>query len=124
MAARRGIFLNLHCVRKDDLGQHNILCAGPGLVRDQPVDPRRDGTRLLVGCSHEHLAEVIERYKGPFMDAELWAGKASGLCNSIPKGSMRWMALARKTGLTCDQVRRGAIWQNTQAQRSRARSPG
>ncbi|MFF3516176.1 hypothetical protein [Streptomyces sp. NPDC002573] len=81
-----------------------------------PVDPRLDGTRLLVGCSRGHLAALVDQYEDQtFMPAELWAGKIARTLRQHPKGISE-ADLARETGLTRDQVRLGVIWQNTQAQ--------
>lgn len=81
------------------------------------MDSQFDGARMLVGCSREHLAELVERYKRrPFVDAELWAGKIARVLRQHPQGISE-EDLTRKTGLTHDQIQREVMWQNTEAQR-------
>jgi hypothetical protein len=91
------------------------------LVRDSsavhPVDANFDGKRLVVGCSREHLAELVEQYKRrPFMYAELWAGKITRALRQHPKGISE-EELARETGLSPDEIRHGVTWQNAELQR-------
>jgi hypothetical protein len=91
------------------------------LVRDSSavhaVDPTCDGQRKVIGCSHEHLAELIDRYtRRRFVDAELWAGKVARALRQHPKGISE-EELVRETGLTADQIQRAVMWQNAEAQR-------
>ena len=50
------------------------------------------------------------------MDAELWAGKIARVLRRHPKG-VGEEDLARESGLTHEQIQRGVMWQNTEAQR-------
>ncbi|MFF3910321.1 hypothetical protein ACFYZJ_31225 [Streptomyces sp. NPDC001848] len=82
-----------------------------------PVSHQYDGKRMLVGCSREHLEELVEQYKRrPFLDAELWAGKIARVLRRHPEGISE-EDLARESGLTHEQIQRGVMWQNTEAQR-------
>ncbi|UQW99267.1 hypothetical protein [Streptomyces sp. RerS4] len=57
-------------------GSTELYAVVPESSAVHSVDPRLDGKRMVVGCSREHLAELVEQYKNrPFIDAELWAGK-------------------------------------------------
>ncbi|POX48956.1 hypothetical protein [Streptomyces sp. Ru72] len=91
------------------------------LVRDSSaihaVESKYDGKRMLVGCSREHLEDLVEQYKRrPFVDAELWAGKIARVLRRHPEGVSE-EDLARESGLTHEQIQRGVMWQNTEAQR-------
>ncbi|GGX55570.1 hypothetical protein [Streptomyces noursei] len=85
------------------------------LVRDSSsihaVDAQFDGKRMVVGCTKEHLAELVKQYKHrPFVDAELWAGQ---IARALQKheGRISEEDLAEGTGLTPDQIEAGATWQ-------------
>ncbi|MGX5185744.1 hypothetical protein ACWKT5_23705 [Streptomyces avermitilis] len=81
------------------------------------VDPRLDGRRMVVGCSREHLTQLIEQYKDrPFVDAELWAGKISRAIDTHG-GRISSEELTAETGLTEAQVKLGVLWQNLGALR-------
>lgn len=46
-----------------------------------------DGKRMVVGCTEEHLAELVEQYKHrPFVEPQLWAGK---IARALQKTSLR-----------------------------------
>lgn len=88
------------------------------------VDPRLDGKRMVVGCSREHLAELVEQYKGrPFIDAELWAGKI-GRAIEARGGKVTPEKLTEETGLTEAQIELGMLWQNLGALRWHQRFGG
>jgi hypothetical protein len=79
------------------------------------VDPKFDGKRMVVGCSREHLTELVEQYKRrPFVDEELWAGKIVRAMRKYPERRISEQDLARETGLAPDQVERAVDWQNAQ----------
>lgn len=85
-------------------------------VRDSSVvhafDPKGDGRRLLVGCTSEHLKQLIEQYKRrPFIDAELWAGQIGRAIGHHPQG-ISADELAEETGLNPAQIELGVLWQN------------
>ncbi|GAA3048539.1 AsnC family protein [Streptomyces glomeratus] len=91
------------------------------LVRDSSaihaVDPRLNGKRMLVGCSREHLARLVEQYKcRPFVAAELWAGKIMRALQRHPEGISE-EDLAAETGLSAEQVQRAVMWHNIEARR-------
>ncbi|MGV9566026.1 hypothetical protein [Streptomyces sp. NPDC003480] len=90
------------------------------LIRDSSAiltESKYDGKRMLVGCSREHLDELVEQYKRrPFVDAELRAGKIARVLRQHPEGVSE-EGLARESGLTHEQIQRGVMWQNTEAQR-------
>ncbi|MFJ5220172.1 hypothetical protein ACIP98_36470 [Streptomyces sp. NPDC088354] len=73
------------------------------------VDPRLDGKRMVVGCSREHMAELVAQYKHrPFIDAELWAGKISRAIEAHG-GKVSPEELAEETGLTEEQIEFGVM---------------
>ncbi|MEU6313802.1 hypothetical protein [Streptomyces sp. NPDC047014] len=75
-------------------------------------DPVLDGKRMVVGCSREHLAELVEQYKRrPFVAGELFAGKIARVLEQHPEG-LSEEDLVRETGLTAAQIEVGAMWQN------------
>ncbi|MGW1617426.1 hypothetical protein ACWCQZ_50820 [Streptomyces sp. NPDC002285] len=74
------------------------------------VDPKFDGTRLIVCCSRQHLAELTEQYKHrPFVDAELWQGKIARAIQHHPDG-ISPETLAEETGLNLQQIEAGVTW--------------
>lgn len=76
------------------------------------ADAKFDGKRMVVGCTKEHLAELIGQYKRrPFVDAELWAGKIARALQKY-EGRINEEDLAEETGLTPDQIEAGVMWQN------------
>ncbi|MEU8975899.1 hypothetical protein AB0D11_43105 [Streptomyces monashensis] len=76
------------------------------------VDPKLDGKRMVVGCTKEHLAELVEQYKQrPFVDAELWAGKIARVMQQHPEG-VSDKEMSRETGLKPAQIELGVLWQN------------
>ncbi|MYT25993.1 hypothetical protein GTW69_37960 [Streptomyces sp. SID7760] len=81
------------------------------------VDPRLDGKRMVVGCSREHLAELVAQYeRRPFIDAELWAGKI-GRAIEAHGGVISPEELVEETALTEAQIERAVLWQNLGALR-------
>jgi hypothetical protein len=71
-----------------------------------------DGKRMVVGCTKEHLAELVEQYKHrPFAGAELWSGKIARALQKY-EGQINEEGLAEETGLTPDQIEAGVTWQN------------
>ncbi|MGW2090277.1 hypothetical protein [Streptomyces sp. NPDC001880] len=88
------------------------------------VDPRLDGKRMVVGCSREHLAELVGQYKHrPFIDAELWAGKISRAIEAHG-GRISPEELTKEIGLTEAQIDLGMMWQNLGAVRWHQRFGG
>ncbi|MCW7946706.1 hypothetical protein AAW14_33185 [Streptomyces hygroscopicus] len=91
------------------------------LVRDSSaihaIDPKYDGKRLVVSCSREHLAAVVEQYeRRPFLYAELWAGKITRVLRQHPNG-ISPEDLARETGLNSDEIKHALTWRNIEVQR-------
>ncbi|MEO3976708.1 hypothetical protein [Streptomyces sp. CAU 1734] len=81
------------------------------------VEPTFDGKRWVVGCSREHLAELVEQYRQrQFVDAELWAGQI-GRTIDAHAGKISPEELAEETGLTQAQIELGVLWQNLGALR-------
>jgi hypothetical protein len=81
------------------------------------VDAKFDGKRMVVGCTQEHLRELVEEYKRrPFVEAELWAGQI-GRAIEAHGGRISPEELAEETGLTQDQIELGVLWQNLGALR-------
>lgn len=67
---------------------------------------------MVVGCTKEHLADLVEQYKRrPFIEAELWAGKIARALQKY-EGRINEEDLAEETGLTPDQIEAGVTWQN------------
>ena len=71
-----------------------------------------DGKRMVVGCTQEHLRELVEQYKRrPFVDAELWVGKIDRVMQQHPEGISE-EDLAEATGLDLGQIEAGVMWKN------------
>ncbi|PAZ12913.1 hypothetical protein CLM62_27695 [Streptomyces sp. SA15] len=65
---------------------------------------------MVVGCTQEHLKELVEQYKRrPFVDAELWAGKIGRAMQQHPDG-IDEEDLARETALSPEQIELGVLW--------------
>jgi len=76
------------------------------------VDAKFDGKRMVVGCTKEHLAELVEQYKHrPFIEPQLWAGKIARALDKYG-GQISEEDLARETGLAPDQIEAGVTWQS------------
>lgn len=101
-------------MRDGDPGrQYGLVCAGWDSSAIHTVESKYDGKRLRVRCSREHLAELAEQYKRrPFVDAELWAGKIARVLRQHPESIS-----IRESALTHEQIQRGVMWQNMEAQR-------
>lgn len=68
--------------------------------------------RMVVGCTQEHLKELVEQYKRrPFVDAGPWAGKIGRAMQQHPDG-IDEEDLARETGLSPEQIELAVLWQN------------
>ncbi|MFD7169020.1 hypothetical protein [Streptomyces violascens] len=86
------------------------------------VDARFDGKRMVVGCTKEHLAELVEQYKHRlFIEPQLWAGK---IARALQKhgGRINEEDLAEETGLAPDQIEAGVTWQSLEYPRWRQQS--
>ncbi|MCX2182670.1 hypothetical protein KV205_19355 [Streptomyces sp. SKN60] len=85
-----------------------------GRVRDSssvhPINPARDGQRVLTCCSAAHLAELQQHYRRrPFVNEELWAMKID---RAMRQHSHRLTneQLIRETGLNLIQLEASATW--------------
>ncbi|MFI9361451.1 hypothetical protein ACIG5E_10350 [Kitasatospora sp. NPDC053057] len=86
-----------------------------------PSDPELDGRRVLTACTLEHLAELVEQYRGrPFVPEEQWAGK---VCRTLAaqEEPVPLSLVARMSGLSVQQTVRGVEWHNTRAREWQAR---
>jgi hypothetical protein len=85
------------------------------LADSSAVDPRRpvlDGWRRVVACGPDHLAELVDHYRGrPFDDDELCAYVVARAGRRAP-WELDLAGVAESSGLTLDQVRRGVRWQS------------
>ncbi|HET6354614.1 hypothetical protein [Streptomyces sp.] len=79
------------------------------------VDPAFDGERLVVGCSPEHLAELVKQYdRRPFLEAELLAGKMARAMFRH-SGEVSEDELVAETGLSPEQIEQAVTWHNLEA---------
>lgn len=79
------------------------------------IDPGLDGRRVLIACSLDHLAELVDEYRHrPYAVDELWAGK---VCRALEEngGSLSLPAIAAASRLSEAQVERGVDWHNARA---------
>ncbi|MEV7122199.1 winged helix-turn-helix domain-containing protein [Kitasatospora griseola] len=59
-------------------------------------------------CSREHGRQMVEQYRArPFVEPELWAGKIARALAERP--GLSPVELAEETGLTPEEVERGAF---------------
>ncbi|MFD4139774.1 hypothetical protein [Streptomyces sp. NPDC058572] len=90
------------------------------------VDPAFEGERLVVGCSPEHRAELVEQYeRRPFV-AELWAGRMAWAMFWY-SGEVSEDELVAETGLSPEQIEQAVAWHNVEVERRRKlrdRAPG
>ncbi|MFE6888029.1 STAS domain-containing protein [Streptomyces sp. NPDC057694] len=88
------------------------------IVRDSSSehagDPLLEGTRMVVGCGHGHVAALIEHYGArPYNEVEVWASRIDWILED--KGeSFNGPALADEAGLDLDQLRRAMAWRTGQ----------
>ncbi|MDF9814577.1 hypothetical protein [Streptomyces sp. SPB162] len=85
-----------------------------GLVQDSSAihtrTPARDGRRLVVACSPEHLAVLQQEYRArPYVPEELWAGQIDRAQALQPPPPTR-EALAAATGLSPLEIQRALAW--------------
>ncbi|MCZ4124815.1 hypothetical protein [Streptomyces sp. H39-S7] len=74
-------------------------------------DPDKDGRRLIVVCSPEHLGALRDEYsRRPFVPEELWAGKISRALQGRPGNLIGPEVLAAATGLSVEEIDRAVIW--------------
>jgi len=74
--------------------------------------PALDGWRRVVACTPDHLAELVDHYRGrPFDDDELWANVVARAGRRAP-WELDIGDVVASTGLTLDQVIRGLRWQS------------
>ncbi|MCZ4103785.1 hypothetical protein, partial [Streptomyces sp. H39-C1] len=81
------------------------------------VNAKFDGKRMIVTCSREHLAQLVEQYEQrPFVPEELWTGKIGRALVTHPDG-IRAQELAEETGLDLNQIERAVKWNNRRVRR-------
>ncbi|GAA1913143.1 hypothetical protein GCM10009837_42280 [Streptomyces durmitorensis] len=93
-------------------GQSGVLAlvADSSAVDDHT--PTRDGQRLVVACSPEHLAVLEEVYqRRTFNEEELWAAQIARALR-YRAGRITPEELSERTGLTFGQVVRAITWRN------------
>lgn len=85
-----------------------------GVVPDSSAiharSPARDGRRLVVACSPEHLAILQQEYRSrPYVPEELWAGQIDRALELRPRPLTR-DALSAATGLSPLEIQRALAW--------------
>lgn len=98
-----------------------------GVVRDSSAvharTPARDGRRLIVACSPEHLAALQQEYRArPFVPEELWAGQIDRALAHRPPPPTR-EALSAATGLGTLEIQRALAWKKHRSRRLREQDP-
>ncbi|MFJ8622224.1 hypothetical protein ACIRD3_05195 [Kitasatospora sp. NPDC093550] len=86
-----------------------------------PTDPDLDGKRVLLACSVDHLAALIEEYRHRrFVPEEQWAGK---VCRALADCDepVPISVVARLSGLSEHQAVQGVEWHNARAREWRER---
>ncbi|MER7769470.1 hypothetical protein [Kitasatospora sp. NPDC096140] len=88
------------------------------------TDPDLDGKRVLLACSVDHLATLIEEYRRRrFVPEEQWAGKVSRALADVDE-PVPLSVVARMTGLSEHQAVQGVEWHNARAREWRERYGG
>ncbi|MCZ4118979.1 hypothetical protein [Streptomyces sp. H39-S7] len=85
-----------------------------GVVPDSSVihaqSPARDGRRLVVACSPEHLAVLRQEYRNrPYVPEELWAGQIDRALALQPQALTR-DDLKAAPGLSHLEIQRALAW--------------
>ncbi|MCZ4117935.1 hypothetical protein [Streptomyces sp. H39-S7] len=98
-----------------------------GVVADSSAihagSPARDGRRLVVACSLEHLAALQQEYRArPYVPEELWAGQIDRALALDPPPPTR-EALAAATDLTHLQIQRALAWKKHRTWQLREQNP-
>ncbi|MGW6918184.1 hypothetical protein ACWGB8_30875 [Kitasatospora sp. NPDC054939] len=78
-------------------------------------DPDLDGKRVVMACSVEHLAVLVEQYRRrPFVPEEQWAGK---VCRALARYDepVPLGIVAALSGLSEQQAQLGVDWHNARA---------
>lgn len=98
-----------------------------GVVQDSSAiharSPARDGRRLVVACSPEHLAVLQQEYRTrPYVPEELWAGQIDRAL-APRSGALTRDALAAATGLSHLQIQRALAWKKHRTWQLREQDP-
>ncbi|MDJ0343383.1 hypothetical protein QMK19_19515 [Streptomyces sp. H10-C2] len=93
------------------IGARGRLALVPDSSAIHARDPGKDGQRLIIVCSPEHLASLEEEYRRrPFVAEELWAGKISRALQGHPEDLLTPETLSAATGLSQEEIDRAVIW--------------
>ncbi|MEV7189664.1 hypothetical protein [Kitasatospora sp. NPDC093102] len=79
------------------------------------TEPALDGKRVVLACSVDHLATLIEDYRHrPFVPEEQWAAK---VCRTLARCDepVPLSVVARLSGLSERQAADGVEWHNARA---------
>jgi hypothetical protein len=68
-----------------------------------------DGRRLVAACGAEHVATVRATAR-PWVDEELWAGRLARAERGRPGRPESSHVLARRAGITLEQMERALVW--------------
>ena len=74
-----------------------------------PSEPGMDGRRLVAACGAEHVARLRATAR-PWVDEEFWAGRLARAERGRPGRPESPNVLARRVGITTEQMQRALAW--------------
>ncbi|MFD2467550.1 hypothetical protein [Amycolatopsis silviterrae] len=80
----------------------------PDSSRVDPLDFARHGQRLVYACGDEHMAQLVERARRDWVDAQWWFGLLCQASRSAGQASLA--ELARRARLSDGQVEAALAW--------------
>jgi hypothetical protein len=83
-----------------------------------PTDAGMDGRRLVVACGAEHVAELRAAAR-LWVDEEFWAGRLARAERGRPGRPESAHVLARRAGITTEQMQRALAWRRGDPGRDR-----
>ncbi|MFC5668362.1 hypothetical protein ACFP3U_36055 [Kitasatospora misakiensis] len=102
------------------LGEELLGALVPDSSAVHASDPALDGRRVITACSAEHLAALVDEYRGrPFVPEEQWAAK---VCRALAdyEEPVPLAVVAALSGLSEHQAQQGVDWHNARAREWRA----
>jgi hypothetical protein len=83
-----------------------------------PTEAGMDGRRLVTACGAEHVA-ALRTAARPWVDEEFWAGRLARAERGRPGRPESLHVLARRAGITIEQMQRALAWRQGHPWRDR-----
>ena len=83
-----------------------------------PTEAGMDGRRLVAACGAEHVA-TLRAAARPWVDEEFWAGRLARAELGRPGRPESPHVLARRAGITIEQMQRAVAWRQGHPGRDR-----